>query len=128
MHIRDILIQYGLRYTKAHDTVEILYMAIYIFGRVIMGTYTAWSATQCQHNVLLIKLAALGLLIQALFFIKHKFSILTMRFKEMSDRKSFRIRSRWFDPLTRHELEKLGIAEKKEVQVRGWVDPPQSMP
>ena len=103
-------------------------MAIYIFGRVIMGTYTAWSATWCQHNVLLIKLAALGLLIQTLFFIKQMFSILRKRFKEMSDRKRFRIRSRWFDPLTRHELEKLGITEKKEVQMSGWVDSPQCMP
>jgi hypothetical protein len=41
--------------------------------------------------------------------------ILRKRFKEISDRKRLRIKSRWFDPLNREELEKLGINEKKEV-------------
>ena len=41
--------------------------------------------------------------------------ILRKRFKEISDRKRLRIKSRWFEPLNREELEKLGINEKKEV-------------
>ena len=43
--------------------------------------------------------------------------ILRKRFKEISDRKRLRIKSRWFEPLNREELEKLGINEKKEVQM-----------
>ena len=70
MHIRIILRHYGLRYTRAYETMEILFMIIYIFGRIIMGTYTAWSTSWCHNNHWLIKIAALGLLVQTVFFIQ----------------------------------------------------------
>ena len=41
-------------------------------------------------------------------------SILKKRFKEISLRKMHRVKSRWFDPLTPAELDKLGICTKKE--------------
>ena len=63
MHIRIILRHYGLRYTRAYETMEILSMIIYIFGRIIMGTYTAWSTSFCHNNHWLIKIAAMGLLV-----------------------------------------------------------------
>jgi hypothetical protein len=63
MHIRIILRHYGLRYTRAYETMEILFMIIYIFGRIIMGTYTAWSTSFCHNNHWLIKIAAMGLLV-----------------------------------------------------------------
>lgn len=43
--------------------------------------------------------------------------ILRKRFKEISDRKKLHIKSRWFEPLNREELEKLGISEKNEKQM-----------
>jgi len=43
--------------------------------------------------------------------------ILGKRFKEISDRKRMRIKIRWFEPLNREELDKLGINEKKDVQM-----------
>ena len=70
MHIRIILRHYGLRYTRAYETMEILFMIIYIFGRIIMGTYTAWSTAFCHHNHFVIKLSAVGLLVQTVFFIQ----------------------------------------------------------
>lgn len=70
MHVRIILRHYGLRYTRAYETMEILFMIIYIFGRVIMGTYTAWSTACCHHNFLIVKLAAVGLLVQTVHFIQ----------------------------------------------------------
>lgn len=70
MHVRIILRHYGLRYTRAYETMEILFMIIYIFGRVVMGTYTAWSTACCQHNFLVVKLAAIGLLVQTVHFIR----------------------------------------------------------
>lgn len=36
-------------------------------------------------------------------------SILKKRFKEISLRKEHRVKIRWFDPLNKMELEKLGI-------------------
>lgn len=117
MHVRQILRHYGLRYTRAYETMEVLFMIIYIFGRIIMGTYTSWSTACCQHNNLIVKLAALGLLVQSAFFIQQMLGILRKRFKEISDRKKLRIKSRWFEPLNREELDKLGISEKSEKQM-----------
>lgn len=97
--------------------MEILFMIIYIFGRILMGTYSVWSVSQCEHNFLLIKVASIGLLIQTVFFVQQMVGILRKRFKEISDRKRLRIKSRWFEPLNSTELEKLGINEKKEVQM-----------
>lgn len=37
MNIRKILGHYGLQYTRAYETSEILFMIIYIFGRVMLG-------------------------------------------------------------------------------------------
>lgn len=119
MHARIMLRHYGLRYTRAYETMEILFMIIYIFGRIIMGTYTTWSTACCHHNNILIKLAAVGLLIQSVFFIQQMLAILRKRFKEISDRKKLRIKSRWFEPLNREELEKLGISEKSDKQSLG---------
>jgi len=42
------------------------------------------------------------------------FGILKKRFKEISDRKIMRVKSRWFDPLTKEELEKLQINQKEK--------------
>lgn len=114
MHVRIILRHYGLRYTRAYETMEILFMIIYIFGRLIMGAYTSWSTTFCEHNAVVIKLAAVGLLVQSILFIQQMLGILRKRFKEISDRKKLRIKIRWLQPLNREELEKLGINEKNE--------------
>ena len=117
MHIRIILRHYGLRYTRAYETMEILFMIIYIFGRVIMGTYTAWSTANCHHNFMLCKIAAFGLLLQTVHFSQQMLGILRKRFKEISDRKRYHIKIRWLEPLNSVELEKLGISEKPEREI-----------
>lgn len=40
--------------------------------------------------------------------------ILRKRFREISDRKKMHIKIRWFEPLNREELDKLGVNEKNE--------------
>lgn len=116
MHARIILRHYGLRYTRAYETMEILFMLIYIFGRIIMGTYTTWSTACCQHNLTIVKMMALGLLVQSAIFIQQMIGILKKRFKEISDRKKLHIRNKWFEPLCPEELKKLGINEKSDKQ------------
>ena len=37
MHVRVILKNYGLRYTRAYETLELLYFLLYFIGRVIFG-------------------------------------------------------------------------------------------
>ena len=43
--------------------------------------------------------------------------ILKKRFKEISDRKLNKVKSRWFDPLTKEELLKLNIDDKKDKNI-----------
>lgn len=114
MHARLILRHYGLRYSRAYETMEILFMIIYTFGRIIMGTYTAWSACSCHSNYLIIKIAAIGLLLQSMHFSQQMLGILRKRFKEISLRKKMRIKIRWFEPLNREELDKLGVTGKSD--------------
>jgi len=40
--------------------------------------------------------------------------ILRKRFKEISLRKKMRIKIRWFEPLNREELDKLGVTGKSD--------------
>jgi len=42
--------------------------------------------------------------------------ILQKRCKEISDRNRLNIQIKWFEPLTRQELDKLGIKEKKDTK------------
>jgi len=44
-------------------------------------------------------------------------SILSRRFSDISNRKIKGIKARWFDPLNKVELEKLGINSKTELSV-----------
>lgn len=114
MHIRSILRNYGLRYTKAYELVEISFMMIYIFGRIFVGVSIVYSTCACEHNHMLMKIAAIGLLIQTFQFTSQMMTILKKRFKEISDRKIHRIKMRWFEPLTDVELDKLNINPGKK--------------
>ena len=43
-------------------------------------------------------------------------SMLNKRFKEMAKRKLHGVKARWFEPLNKVELEKLGIDDKRNVK------------
>jgi len=45
-------------------------------------------------------------------FVGQMISMLNKRFKEMAHRKLHGVKARWFEPLNKVELEKLGIDEK----------------
>ena len=114
MHVRVILKHYGLRYTKAYETMEIMFIMLYIYARILVGPAVVWSTVSCSHNHIIARFSSLGLLGQSLFYFMQMVSILRKRFKEISMRKLHRVKSRWFDPLTPSELEKLGVSNKKD--------------
>lgn len=70
MHIRAILKFYGKRYTKAYEFSEIAFLLIYMYGRLILGSYVTVSTCRCNQNAIVIKICASGLLFQSLYFIK----------------------------------------------------------
>ena len=113
MHIRVILKHYGLRYSKAYECMEITFMMLYIYGRILMGLGVVWNTCRCSHNHFMVRFCSFGLLAQSLFFIVQMVGILKKRFKEISDRKVHRVKMSWFTALDKHQLEILGIKDQK---------------
>lgn len=70
MHSRLILKQYGLRYTKAYEALEISFMLLYIWGRFIMGSSVVWNTVSCSQNHVVVRLASACLMVQSLIFMK----------------------------------------------------------
>ena len=63
MHTRAILRTFGLRFTKAYEFCEISFMTIYIFCRIFLGMRLVFNTVLCEHNHILSKIAAIGLII-----------------------------------------------------------------
>merc|ERR1719263_1804788 len=76
MHLRNIIKHYGLRYTKAYESMEISFLLLYIFGRYINGTSLVWLTCRCPSNPFMAKVSAVALLLQSLAFGTQMFSIL----------------------------------------------------
>ena len=121
MHFKCILRSYGLRYTKSYEFCEIAFMVLYMYGRIIIGGTTVWSIFSCQHSPMIPKVVIVGMTAQSFWFIFTMVSILKNRLKEQMNRKKCQIKLRWFEPLNKQELEKLGITGKKEKAVSQWL-------
>ena len=121
MHLKCILKSYGLRYTKSYEFLEIAFMVLYMYGRIIIGGKTFWSIFSCQHTIMPAKVVIVGMTAQSYWFIFTMVSILKNRLKEQMNRKKCQIKLRWFEPLNKQELEKLGITGKKEKAISQWI-------
>merc|ERR1711934_1344922 len=104
MHVRIMLKQYGLRYTKLYETMEISFMLLYIWGRFILGSSVVYNTVSCTENNWIVRLASAALMVQSLYFIKQMYGILKKRFQEINDRKRLRIQAYWLKPLTEEKL------------------------
>ena len=58
MHMRCIIKSYGLRYTKAYECMEMLFMAIYIIARLFLGTGAVWDTCTCEKNHVVLRICA----------------------------------------------------------------------
>ena len=114
MHIRCILKHYGLRYSKAYETMEITFMLLYIYGRIFLGLQVVWITCMCKDNAYIVRFCSFGLLCQSVFFVFQMVSILKKRYREIAARKAHRIKIRWFEPLNKEELALLGLNKLTE--------------
>ena len=48
MHMRVILKHYGLRYTKAYETMEVMFILLYIYARILVGPSVVWNTVACS--------------------------------------------------------------------------------
>lgn len=114
MHIRTILRHLGLRYTKAYEAFEISFIMLYGYARLFLGTSMVWRVCSCEATHWFQKLSAVFLLLQSIHFVKQMVEILRKRFNEISNRKISGIKMKWFEPLDKEQLSKLGLSDKKE--------------
>ena len=61
MHLRTILKLYRLTYTKAYELMEISFMLLYIYGRLLVGPSITWSTCRCASNHIILKICAIAL-------------------------------------------------------------------
>ena len=76
MHLRTIIRHFGMRYTKSYEVLELLYVMLYIYGRVILGTSVVIRTVTCSENNYFVKIVAVGLALQSYFYIKRMILIL----------------------------------------------------
>jgi hypothetical protein len=69
MHVRVILKHYGLRYTKAYECMEITFMSLYMYGRILLGSGVVWNTCLCQHNHLMVRFCSAAIMAQSVFFV-----------------------------------------------------------
>ena len=83
-----VLRHFGLRYTKAYELGELLYILLYMFGRVFLGFPVLYRTWVCESNHIIVKLMGTSLIAQSLYFIRKMISMLKSRAKEYAERKS----------------------------------------
>lgn len=115
MHVRVILKHVGLRYTKIYELFELTFIFLYIFVRLLLGFYIVWEMIQCSSLDLTVRISAVVILIQTIFFALKMKSIVQKRYTEISNRYTKNINMRWFyPPLNDNELKTLGIENRNE--------------
>ena len=109
MHFSVILRQLGLRYTKLYEVVEIAFMIVYSVGRIGIGSVRIWNMVTCDKYNLILKICGLLLLGQSFMFSTKMIQILKKRYQAIMERRKKNVKMHWLVPLSKAELEKLGI-------------------
>lgn len=68
MHVRAILRTFGMRFTKLYEFMDLSFMTIYIFVRIGLGISLTYNTCMCEHNHIIAKIAALGIMLQTFQF------------------------------------------------------------
>jgi hypothetical protein len=63
MHFRAILRQVGLRYSQLYEIMELTFLILYMFGRIVMGPVAVWKLCTCSSALLVIQLGAIGVVL-----------------------------------------------------------------
>jgi len=101
MHCRMIVKHLGMRYTKLYEILELTYVMLYVYGRVILGTSVVIKTSTCQENNYIVRLISIGIALQSYFYISRMFINLRNRALEYSERKEKGVKLRWLEPLTK---------------------------
>lgn len=95
-HLRIIFRAYGLKYTKIYELIDILYIILYFFGRLIIGTPICYQIFLAPTTSWMVRLCMLCLLIQSYYYIYKMVGILRGKFLKMQERSKKNISLWWF--------------------------------
>ena len=96
MHGRTILRLNGLRHTKLYESLEYAYLGLYAYGRLYLGTIITVD-TVLASSPAVVKLCAIGLMLQSYYYIMHICGLLRTRYKEFKERESKGVQLEWFN-------------------------------
>lgn len=96
MHIRLILKNHKMKYTKAYLALELYYILSYTLARLIFGFKIVVFTVFCMDNLLLVKIAGTVVWLQSFVFMFRMAGILKTRYEERKARKGSGIQMFWF--------------------------------
>jgi len=86
MHLRMILKNYGLKNTKLHFVLDVIYMATYLIARMIYGTRVIIYTVFCKTNLIIVKAAGIFVWVQSIIFSRRMIHIIRHRYLEYVER------------------------------------------
>jgi hypothetical protein len=113
MHARMILKSLQLRYSKAYEVFEVLYMLLYIVARGIFCPIMCWGALP-KGSPLFVKVSMSGLVVQSQFFIFDMLKILRKRYQQYIERCEKKVNLAWFKEVP--DVKELSYFQKESKQ------------
>lgn len=115
MHMREIFKNSNLGKTKIYLIFDLIYMSLYILARPGWGTYLMYLTFSCSTSLILVKLSALFLFFQSLFFSYKMIGVFKFRYIEYLERKKSNIHLWWFEH--NKQIDDMEIYKKKREKV-----------
>ena len=63
MHVRVLLRNIGLRYTRAYEVAEFAYFGLFFIGRMIIGHPTVYATASCSENPIFARIVCVGIML-----------------------------------------------------------------
>jgi len=115
MHMREIFKNSNMGKTKIYLLFELTYMSLYILARPGWGTYLMYLTFSCSTSLVLVKMSALFLFFQSVFFSYKMIGVFKFRFTEYQERKKNKICLWWFE--NNKQIDDMEIYKKKKEKV-----------
>ena len=120
MHIRVMLRNINMRYTKLYYTATYLFFATYLFARVVGAHPVIYLACTCEGCPLLIKVCFIVLMLQSYQNFYRMYFVWKGVMRQSAELKQKGIELKWTEPLSNEELEKCNFYKKSQEKKVAW--------
>lgn len=105
MHLRIVIKNMGLRYTRLYEVVEIFYFITFLFGRQLLFHPLFYTVMTCDEIFIVVRIASVGMLAQSWVFTFRMWASIKRRMAEMNERQRRGIKFHWLTPISDKQLE-----------------------